>query len=214
MKLRDQENMIVLGIFLGTTALVAALVLAVVSQLTAEPIREAAERNREQAFHRLLLPEFDRIGESAEHDGFIFYTVYNGEQAVGFVGQGVTRAGYGGEIEVLVGFDRSGKITGVQILRHKETPGLGANVCERKFQRTIFNIGGEVPAVPENRLLDQFNGLAAFSAGDWRISKDGGEFEYLTGATVTSRAVTALINDIAIAFAGLDSGIGDGEDIR
>ena len=89
----------------------------------------------------------------------------------------------------------------MQILRHNETPGLGANVCERKFQRTIFNFGEAVPEVPENRLLDQYNGLNADRAGNWQISKDGGEFEYLTGATVTSRAVTALVNEIAGAFA-------------
>ncbi len=201
MRLRDRENMVVLGSFLGVVALMAALVLAVVSQVTAEPIRNAAERNREQAFHRLLLPEFDRIGESMEFDGFFFYPVYQSGEIVGFAGQGKSSAGYGGEIEVLVGFDCDGKITGVQILRHKETPGLGANVCERKFQRTVFNLNEEAPAVPGNRLLDQFNNRDAFSAGAWRIVKDGGEFEYLTGATVTSRAVTALVNDIAVAFA-------------
>jgi electron transport complex protein RnfG len=201
MRLRDRENMVVLGTFLGGVALLAALLLAVVSQLTAEPIRNAAERNREQAFHRLLLPEFDRIGDGVECDGFFFYPVYQADEIVGFAGQGVSRAGYGGEIEVLVGFGCDGKITGVQILRHKETPGLGANVCERKFQRTVFNFAEEAPAVPENRFLDQFNNRDAFSAGEWRVVKDGGEFEYLTGATVTSRAVTALVNDIAVAFA-------------
>ncbi len=202
MKLRDQENIVVLGVFLGVVALIAALVLAIMSQLTAEPIREAAEKNRQQAFHRLLLPEFERVGEAVSCDGFDFFPVFQAEKIVGFVGQGRTRAGYGGAIEALVGFDRSGKITGVQILRHKETPGLGANVCERKFQRTIFNLGEPSPAVPANRYLDQFNGKEVFSSGNWRISKDGGEFEYLTGATVTSRAITALVNEIATVFAG------------
>ena len=211
MKLCDRENMAVLGIFLGVTALIAALVLSLVSQWTAKPISEAMVRNRERAFHCLRLPEFDTVGESFEYDGAFFYPVLKDDKIVAFVGQ-MQRGGYGGEIDVLVGFTSDGKITSVQILRHKETPGLGANVCERKFQRTIFNLTEKAPAVPDNRLLDQFNGKSAAGSGHWQITKDGGEFDYLTGATVTSRAVTALVNDISRKFTdGVLSEAGEGE---
>ena len=98
-------------------------------------------------------------------------------------------------------FTLDGRITAVQILRHHETPGLGANVCDRKFQRTILNLSAEAPEVPENIYLDQFNGKEAAKSGDWKIVKDNGEFIYRTGATVTARAVTALVNDIAAEFA-------------
>ncbi|MBE6358042.1 MAG: RnfABCDGE type electron transport complex subunit G [Lentisphaerae bacterium] len=201
MKLQDRENMAALGIFLGGVALSAALMLALISQWTAEPIRAAQEKTRQAAFHRLLLPEFDSTGEAKTFDDVTFYPVLSAGKTVGFVGQGFSRAGYGGEIEALVGFDLSGKITCVQILRHRETPGLGANVCERKFQRTIANLCEKVPEVPENLILDQFCGKSAAAAGNWRINKDGGSFEYLTGATVTSRAVTALTDRIAESFA-------------
>ena len=201
MKLQDSKNLFVLGGFLGAVALIAALVLAWVSQLTAGPIKSAGERNRLQAFHRLLLPEFNEIGDSVKARGFIYYPVFNQDRNVGWVGQGSTRKGYGGLIEILVGFNVDGKISAVQVLRHNETPGLGANVCERKFQRTIFNLNEDEPAVPDNRILDQFNSVDSKQAGGWKISKDGGKFDFLTGATVTSRAITDLVDQMAEIFA-------------
>lgn len=202
MKLRNRESMIVLGGFLGSIALMAALILGLVSQWTSEPIKQSHEKNRQVVFHRLLLPEFDSTGNEIHVGVFAFTPVLNKGDIAGYVGQGVSRNGYGGAIEALVGFDNNGKITAVQILRHKETPGLGANVCDRKFQRTVLNLSEKAPDIPQNRMLDQYAGMHSSQAGKWRISKDGGKFHYLTGATVTSRAVTALINDIAVAFAG------------
>ena len=147
MKFSDRDSLPVLGLFLGGVALLAALILALVSMLTAEPIRRAQETKREKEFQRLRLPQFDRIGEAVSHNDCTFFPVEKSGEVVGFVGLGSSRAGYGGEIEALVGFDLTGKITGVQILRHKETPGLGADVCDRKFKRTIFNLTESVPDV-------------------------------------------------------------------
>jgi electron transport complex protein RnfG len=200
MKLRDREDTVVLGAFLGAVALIAALVLALVSRWTAEPIAQAAEKNREKAFYTLLLPEFDSVGEAVDYDGATFYPVLKDSRTVGFVGQ-ASGSGYGGDIELLTGFTPDGKITSVQVLRHRETPGLGANVCDRKFQRTIFNLFEKAPDLPANPTLDQFRTRSASAAGDWKISKDGGEFDYLTGATVTSRSITAMVNDLAVKFA-------------
>lgn len=209
MKLQNSENMVVLGSFLGITAVVAASVLAIVSMYTQQPIRQAQEKNRQKAFHRLLLPDFDTVGRSVDAGGCSFTPVLQDGVICGYVGQSSSRGGYGGEIEALVGFDVRGRITAVQILRHKETPGLGANVCDRKFQRTVFNLRESAPEVPANAFLDQFSSRDSRSAGRWRISKDGGEFDYLTGATVTSRAVTGLVDRISAAFAG--SGLGKSE---
>ena len=200
MKLRDSENTLVLGVFLCLAALVAAATLALVSGITAEPIRQAKEKNRNAMLKRLSLPSFDRTGSSVKIGEREFLAVIGADKAVGFVGQGQA-AGYGGVIEAMVGFDLAGKITGVQILRHKETPGLGANVCDRTFKRTILNLFAQAPAVPENGYLDQFAGRSATEAGNWRTKKDGGEFIYHTGATVTSRAVVKLVNEIASDFA-------------
>ncbi len=200
MSLRKSEKIWVLGSFLGVTAFLAALLLALVSQWTAGPIRQAKERNREKVFYRLLLPDFDRVGKEIHIGKLIYLPVFNGDKCVGFIGQGSNRLGYAGEIDAVVGFSTDGKITAVQILQHKETPGLGANVCDRKFQRTIFNLSEKAPMVPGNKILDQFAGKNASESGNWKISKDGGSFDYLTGATVSSRAVTALVDEISAGF--------------
>lgn len=207
MKLRDSENVFVLGAFLGVTALVAALLLALVSNWTSGPIRKAQENNRNALLKRLLLPEFDKTGRSVKCGKYTFNALYSDGKCVGFAGSGSNRAGYAGEIAAMIGFTVDGKISAVQILSHKETPGLGANVCDRVFRRTITNLGEAAPEVPENPVLDQFSGKDAASAGAWKIRKDGGEFTYRTGATVTSRAVTMLVNDIAAAFAAAQKDI-------
>ena len=200
MKLRDSENMFVLGAFLGVTALIAALLLALVSGWTAGPIRKAQEKNRNVVLKRLQLPVFDAIGKSVKFGEYTFNALFDHGKCIGFAGSGSNRAGYAGEISAMIGFSVDGRISAVQILNHKETPGLGANVCDRKFQRTITNLGEAVPEVPANPILDQFSGRDAAAAGEWKISKDGGEFIYKTGATVSARAVTMLVNDIAAAF--------------
>ena len=212
MKLQDRESAVVLGGFLGIVSLLAALLLAFFSQITEKPIQEAKERTRQAVFHRLGLQDFDSIGKAISVDKVLFYPVLKDKTVCGYVGQGGS-SGYGGKITVLTGFDAEGKISGVQVLEHKETPGLGANVCDRKFQRTILNLNEKAPEVPENSYLDQFTGADAADSGAWKIRKDGGKFDYLTGATVTSRAVTEAVNRTAEAFRSLPNA-DKGDDLK
>lgn len=204
MKLRNSENLWVLGIFLGITGLLAALILALVSQVTAEPIAKARLKSQMQVLRKLNLPEFNNniTADSITIDGIEFMAAKKDDKLVGFAAKGSNKLGYSGNITALVGFDAKGNILAVQILEHNETPGLGAVVCERKFQKTIFNFTKPAPGgLPPNPVLDQFHGKNAAKSGNWKISKDGGSFQFRTGATVTSRAVTALVNTISGKFA-------------
>ena len=204
MNLRNSENLWVLGVFLGITGLLAALILALVSQMTAEPIAKARLKSQLQALRKLNLPEFNNniTADTVTIDGIEFMAAKKDGKLVGFAAKGSNKLGYSGNITALVGFDAKGSILAVQILEHNETPGLGAVVCERKFQKTIFNFTKPAPAgLPPNPVLDQFNGKNAANSGSWKISKDGGSFQFRTGATVTSRAVTALVNTISGKFA-------------
>ena len=204
MKLKECENFFVLGLFLGAVGLLSALVLALVSDLTAPKIREADQRAKSAALKQLALGDFDNDPtlEKCEFDGVTFMAVRKGGRLVGIVAE--TEAnGYAGRVRELVGFKPDGTITAVLITDEKETPGLGKNVCERKFKKTIFNfLKPTPPGLPPNPILDQFTGKRA---GDksivWRVKKDGGSFDYRTGATVTSRAVTEMTGKAAAAFA-------------
>ena len=203
MKLRECENFFVLGLFLGLTGLLSALVLALVSGATAPKIEQAKMRSKNAAL-RQLMPEFDNapFSEACAFDGVSFMAVRKGGKLVGIAAEAETPDGYAGAVREIVGFDPQGKILAVLVTAEKETPGLGKNVCERKFKKTIFNFWKPLPpGLPPNEILDQFAGRRATDKIDWRVTKDGGEFQFRTGATVTSRAVTGLTGRAAAAFA-------------
>ncbi len=202
MKLKECENFWILGAFLGAVGLVSALVLSLVSSLTAPAIARADQRAKSAAL-RQLIPDFDNdpAAEVLKLDGVAFMAARRGGALIGVVAEAETNSGYAGTIRELVGFDPDGRILAVLVTDEKETPGLGKNVCERKFKKTIFNFFRLAPAgLPPNEILDQFSGRRAGDRSVWRVRKDGGDFEYRTGATVTSRAVTGLTGRAAEVF--------------
>ena len=206
MKLKDNENFAVLGVFLGGISLLSALVLAVVSHYTAGPIAEAKALRDSQAL-RQILPAFDNdINEKMLHikspAGWrvTLRAARKNGQITGYAASAVNPRGYAGNIKMLAGLDPAGPIRAILITEHNETPGLGAEICKREFRKTIFNFTRPVPqGLPPNACLDQFNGQKVPAEG-WRIRKDGGTALYVTGATVTSRAVTESASEIALAF--------------
>lgn len=202
MKLKECENFMVLGVFLGAVGLLSALVLAVVSGLTKPAIEQAELRAKSAALKQLKLPEFDNdpTAEKCEFDGVVFMAVRKDGKLVGIVAEAETN-GYAGKVRELVGFKPDGTISAVLVTEEKETPGLGKNVCERKFKKTIFNFFKPADeGLPPNPILDQFEGRKAGDKTVWRVAKDGGDFDYRTGATVTSRAVTEATGKTAQAF--------------
>lgn len=203
MKLKECENFWVLGAFLGAVGLFSALVLAVVSDVTGPAVAEADKRAKSAALKRLM-GDFDNdpAREKREIDGVVFMAARRNGELVGIAAEAETMNGYAGKIRELVGFSPDGRILAVLVTEEKETPGLGKVVCERKFKKTIFNFFKPVPpGLPPNPILDQFSGRTAEGNSVWRVKKDGGDFEFRTGATVTSRAVTELTGRAVKVFA-------------
>jgi len=87
--------------------------------------------------------------------------------------------GYAGEIELILGLDSDGRILGVRVLSHAETPGLGDKIEDRKSDWILG-----------------FNGksLENTTTAQWHVKKDGGEFDQFTGATITPRGVVKAIH--------------------
>jgi electron transport complex protein RnfG len=219
-KLKNTENILVLGLFLGVCGAIAALVLAYFDDVTRDPI----EKMKMLAVNNALkeaLPAFDNSPgtNSFEKDGVVFYGAKKDGKLVAIAASGFSMKGYSGKIAAMVGLNLDGsirkisvidgkgkKIEGAAVLitEQKETPGLGTVVCERKNQKTIFNVfkeAGEGAALPAaNGKLDQFAGQKA-GATPWKVTKDGGKFDYMTGATVSSRAVVDAVYKIARTFA-------------
>jgi len=86
--------------------------------------------------------------------------------------------GYVGPIELLVGIERSGTVTGVRVASHRETPGLGDAI---EAGRSDWITG-----------FDELS-LRRPPPSDWALRRDGGDIDQISGATVTSRAVTAAV---------------------
>jgi H+/Na+-translocating ferredoxin:NAD+ oxidoreductase subunit G len=93
--------------------------------------------------------------------------------------------GYNGKIKLLVGIDFNGSLTGVRVIQHKETPGLGDKIDLKKAD-WILN----------------FNGLSLSNPDEsrWKVKKDGGDFDQFTGATITPRAVVGAVKKALLYF--------------
>jgi electron transport complex protein RnfG len=93
--------------------------------------------------------------------------------------------GYNGAIHLLVGLTADGTITGVRVLSHSETPGLGDRI-ERAKSDWILQFDGKSLAKPPPE--------------KWAVVKDGGVFDALTGATITPRAVVKALRNTLLYF--------------
>ena len=99
--------------------------------------------------------------------------------------------GFGGEFRVMVGFDKEGNILGYEILEHQETPGLGSHMTHwfKNADKPGQNIIGR-------------------KAGNLTVSKDGGDVDAITAATITSRAFLKAVNQAYAEFKGTEATTG------
>lgn len=148
------------------TAVVAGL-LAFVNELTAGRIEELTRQKAEQAM-REVLPAQDYTPLDAALPQGVTEAYRAGD--AGYVVR-VAPNGFGGAIDLMVGVRADGTVNGVAVIAHSETASLGAN-CTR----------------------EEFRAQYAGGAGPFAVGQDGGTIEALTGATVTSRAVTDGVN--------------------
>lgn len=107
------------------------------------------------------------------------YVAAQGNTPVAVVLEAIAPDGYAGEIKLLIGIRADGRIAGVRVTVHKETPGLGDYID-----------------ISRSNWINQFTGkrLGAPVETAWKVRKDGGQFDYLTGATITPRAVVKAVH--------------------
>ena len=152
---------------------VCAAVLATVNAVTKDAIAQIKVRAKQNAA-KLVMPKSVAKVEAVEADGAEIYVGKNNagkELAWAVVGK--SAKGYGGDIVLMVGFTADYSLITYQKLEAAETPGLGSNLTSPEFMK-------------------QFKGMPA--AKDLAVTKDGGEVQAITSATITSRAVCDAIN--------------------
>lgn len=116
-------------------------------------------------------------------------TVYRGRlhgQPSIAVLEAVAPDGYSGRIALIVAIHRDGRLGGVRVVTHKETPGLGDYI-----------------EIAKSDWIASFDGasLESRKEGDWQVRKDGGAFDYRAGATITPRAIVKAVHKALQYFA-------------
>lgn len=155
-------------------AAVAGLALGGVYVVTKEPIAKAKEAKLNRAL-RQVLPDFDstQIQQLEPDEGaepLTFYSAFKEGEVVGTAVETYTNKGYSGRIDVMVGFDKDMTILNTAVLKHAETPGLGDKMSKEKSDWS-----------------DQFKNKNP-EEFDLAVTKDGGDVDAITAATISSRA--------------------------
>ncbi|MGI6248779.1 MAG: RnfABCDGE type electron transport complex subunit G [Acutalibacteraceae bacterium] len=165
------------GIVLFVICVVTTFLLACTNKLTVPKI-EAINAQNEVEAQKKVLGSAESFGEALEleFEGTA-YRYFEGKDGSGNIAGYIfitSANGYGGEIRVMTGVDTDGKVAGMEILQLNETPGLGMKAAEEGFIEQFFGKGGQI-------------GVDKNAAGENSVKA-------LTGATITTSAVTDAVN--------------------
>ena len=193
----SRRQILISGIFLWLFAVAGTTLVA----LTEYSSREAIIENERQVLLRnlyALLPR-DKLDNDIADDilelpaspllgtdavSIVYRARLAGEPAAAIFNS-IAPNGYNGKIHLLVGIYSNGKLAGVRVVKHAETPGLGDAVEVRK-----------------SPWIKSFEGKSLTNPGPsgWRVKRDGGEFDQFTGATITPRAVVAAVRNTLLYY--------------
>ncbi len=187
-------NMVVV---LFTVTLITSATVGYVHDLTAGEIEKAKQEKQENAIRQVIPGEFDNTPNAEswkkEKDGgtLEFYPAKSNGKLIGTAVKTYTNNGFGGQIWLMVGFYPDGTIYNYSVLEHKETPGLGSKMDLWFTKDGKGNITGKKPGT---------TGL--------KVSKDGGDIDAITAATISSRAFLDAINRAASELEGVEASSG------
>jgi len=177
---KKEPGMVTLVLVLTVISIVMALCLGFINKATAPAIAENAQKAKEAAMQVVLPNEgtYDPVKYSGTDT-----TVAGVYQAgdLGYVVETVPTSGFSGAIVMLTGFSADGAVTGIAVVTHAETSGLGSLAKTDVEWQSQF-IGTTEPV---------------------KVTKDGGTIQAITGSTITSRAICDGVNSARAALAEL-----------
>lgn len=168
-----------------TVAVVSGLMLSFVYLQTKEPIQNAQNKMISESMKEVVATEFDnnpyeeKLVVQRGKEKFTIYPARKDGYVTSLILKTHSNKGYGGRLDVLVGFSLDGTVGNYKVIKHQETPGLGSRVNDDSFKKNII---GKKP-----------------DKETFKVRQDGGEIDAITGATITSRA---LIDAIQKAYRG------------
>lgn len=178
-----ESNFLNMVVVLTVSTLMAAGALGAVYTLTEEPIRLAKEQKKQEAV-TAVLPKYTTLADAETVNGLTVIKAYNNDTFVGAAVESNAN-GFGGNIKLMVGFDTEGNIVNYSVLEQAETPGLGTKMVDWfKTDKNKQNVCGINP-----------------SKVNFTVSKDGGDIDAITAATISSRAFLLAVNSAYKAYA-------------
>ncbi len=167
------------------------LLMTVVYQVTKDPIAKSEAEVRINLFHQVIAD--DRYDNDVLNDTIaippnrllgnklasVAHIARKNGDPVALILEAVAHDGYSGDIKLLVAINLDGTISGVRVIKHTETPGLGDYID-----------------IVKSNWIKLFDGesLSKTSSANWAVKKDGGHFDYMAGATITPRAVISAVH--------------------
>ncbi len=182
-------NMIVV---LTLVSVITGGLLAAVNSVTEGPIQEQKDKALADGIKAVMGAEDikvtadDKVNSSVDGKDreYIIHRVANASgEPIGVAVESASQ-GFSGDVKILVGLDKEGTIKGYTILEHAETPGLGARAVDWFQKDQKGDIIGQQP-----------------SKGKLTVSKDGGQIDAITAATITSRAFLKAVNNAYEVYA-------------
>jgi len=185
-KLESTFKNMVLVLF--TVTLIASSAVGVVYELTKTPIEQAKQNKKLKAI-KDVVPAFDNNPDADKYtvdlngETLELYPAKQNGQLVGTAIKTFTTKGFSGKFWIMVGIKPDGTINNYSVLEHKETPGLGSKMGE------WFKGKGKQSIINKNPLNTKFI-----------VSKDGGDIDAITAATISSRAFLDAIQKASNAY--------------
>lgn len=170
------------AVVLGGFSMVTAGLLAGGNLFTAEEIRLRAVEDLQASLTQVIpaaIHDNNPVADTVTVGGAKVYRALKAGTVTGVAFESAGN-GYAGTIRVIMGVDADGKILGVRVVKHNETPGLGDKIEVAKSDWITRFAGLFLGDPPEEQ---------------WKVRKDGGRFDQFAGATITPRGTVAAIRD-------------------
>ncbi|MBF0158585.1 MAG: RnfABCDGE type electron transport complex subunit G [Magnetococcales bacterium] len=182
--IKNMPDYVKMGWVLMVTGMVATALLSGTDQLTSERIADAKRQETLAMLTQVLPPGFDNQPDqdivtlsdprlNRKGTPVTFYRAARGDSYLGAAFIVTAPDGYAGEIGIMMAVRSDGRLQSVQVVAHKETPGLGDKIVDSVW-------------------LSRFAGQSLTSSR-WSVKKDGGDFDQFAGATISPRAVVNAV---------------------
>ena len=178
---KKQPGMATLVIVLACICLVSAAVLGLVNKVTVGPIQANTEKTVQESLRTVMPIDGDYEDVTDQYSGdpvtvdvtgvsVPVKAVYKAAEE-GYVVETMSPNGFGGALDMMAGVDNDGNVTGIAIISHAETSGLGSKSTDPEWQAQFKGVNGTIG-----------------------VTKDGYQINAITGSTITSRAVCDGVN--------------------